>query len=80
MNTEQCIVQVMTTMATDGMAKQVTKATDSHELLSGRIINSFKSRIATTYRKNVNEAVRLLLLLAGADSTLCENGTELLQE
>ena len=65
----------MTTMATVGMAKQVTKATDSHGLLSGRIINSFKSRIETAYRKNVNEAVRLLLLLVAADLTLCENGT-----
>jgi len=70
----------MTTMATDGMTKQVTKATESHELLSRRIINSFKSRITTVYKKNVNEAVRFLLLLAGADSTLCENGIELLQE
>jgi hypothetical protein len=66
----------------DGMTKQVTKATDSHELLSRRIINSFKSCIATVYTKNVNEAVRLLLLLllAGANSTLYETGTELFQE
>ena len=40
----------------------------------------FKTCIATVYRKNVNEAVRLLPLLAGADSTLCETGAELLQE
>ena len=80
MNTEHCTVQVMTTMTMDGMTKQVTKATDSHELLSRRIINSFKSCIATVYTKNVNEAVRLLLLLAGANSTLYETGTELFQE
>jgi len=36
-----CTFQVMTTMAADGMTTQVTKSTDSHELLSQRIINSF---------------------------------------
>ena len=44
------------------------------------ITNSFKSCIATVYTKNVNEAVRLLLLLAKAESTHYETGTELLQE
>jgi hypothetical protein len=67
-------------MATDGMTKQVTKATDSHELLARKKSNSFKSCIVKKKKKNVNEAVRLLLLLAGADSTPCESGTELLQE